>query len=76
MKNFLFEIYNNHNTLRTEVTLFGIKFKIHNERLINTDYTKPLNKIKKKLKKNENIIADAIPDAVRSKIPINKPIIP
>ena len=56
MKNFLFNIYDNYNTSRTEITFLGIKLKFYNERLIRIpDYTNALNKVKEKYKNKEKI---------------------
>lgn len=56
MKNFLFHIYNNYETLKTEITLFGFKIKIQNKTLVKRpDYTKVLNKLKEKYRNKEKI---------------------
>jgi len=55
-KNFLFNIHNNYNTSRTELTLFGIKLKFYNENLIRIpDYSKALQKAKEKYKNKQKI---------------------
>ena len=56
MKNLLFNIYNNYNTSRTEITLMGIKLKFFNEKLVRIpDYTNALNKVKTKYQNKEKI---------------------
>lgn len=56
MSNFLFDIHNNYNTSRTEITICGVRIKIPNKKLINyPDYSKTLNKIKEKHKNNQKI---------------------
>ena len=56
MKNFLFNIYNNHNTSRTEITLFGVKLKFYNKKLTKMpDYSKALQKVQEKYKNNQKI---------------------
>lgn len=56
MKNFLFNIHNNYNTSRTEITLLGIKFKLYNKKLIKMpDYSKALKKVQEKYQNNQKI---------------------
>ena len=56
MSNFLFDIHNNYNTSRTEITICVVKIKIQNKKLINyPDYSKTLNKIKEKYKNKQKI---------------------
>ena len=54
--NKIFNVYQNHATCRTELTIFGIKFKFLNQKLVTrSDYSKALNKVKTKYKNREKI---------------------
>ena len=54
--NFLFNIYNNYKTSRTEITFLGLKFKVYNANLtLIPDYSNVLKKIKEKYKNKEKI---------------------
>lgn len=56
MKNKLFDIYDNYNTSRTEITLLGIKIKLTNKKLIKMpDYSNALQKVQQKYKNNQKI---------------------
>lgn len=59
MPNFLnkiFNIYDNYNTCRTELTLFGVKLKFINSKLVRRpDYSLALEKVREKFQKKEKI---------------------
>lgn len=52
----IFNIHNNINTCRTECTVFGIKFKLYNKKLIKRpDYSSVIDRLQYKYKNNEKI---------------------
>ena len=52
----LFSLKHSHATCRTELNIFGIKFKIFNKNLVKRpDYSNALNKVRQKYIKNEKI---------------------